>query len=77
MTMQGMLYIALVFALVLGCAFPMGRYMAAIFEGRIKYLAPIENGFYKLAGVDPKREMRWTDYAITLLLLSVIHYGLR
>ncbi|MDE8349061.1 MAG: potassium-transporting ATPase subunit KdpA [Acidocella sp.] len=74
MTMQGMLYIALVFALVLGCAFPMGSYMAAIFEERVNYLAPVENGFYKLAGVDPKRAMRWTDYATTLLLLSVIHF---
>ncbi len=74
MTIQGLLYIALVFALVLGCAFPMGRYMAAIFEGRVKFLAPLETGFYKLAGVDPNRAMRWQDYAVTLLLLSVIHF---
>jgi len=73
MTIQGLLYIALVFVLVLGCAFPMGRYMAAIFEGRVRFLAPLENGFYRLAGVDPGRVMRWQDYAITLLLLSVIH----
>ena len=76
MTIQGLLYIALVFVLVLGCAFPMGRYMAAIFEGRVKFLAPLENGFYVLAGVNPKRAMRWQDYAVTLLLLSVIHFFL-
>jgi K+-transporting ATPase ATPase A chain len=74
MTIQGLLYIVLVFALVLGCAFPMGRYMAAIFEGRVTWLAPIERGAYKLAGVDPGRVMRWQDYAIALLLLSVIHF---
>ena len=74
MTIQGLLYIALVFALVLGLAFPMGAYMAAIFEGRVRFLAPLENGFYKLAGVDPRRAMRWQDYAVTLLLLSVIHF---
>jgi K+-transporting ATPase ATPase A chain len=73
MTIQGLLYIALVFVLVLGCAFPMGRYLAAIFEGRVRLLAPLENGFYKLAGVDPERQMTWQDYAITLLLLSVVH----
>jgi K+-transporting ATPase ATPase A chain len=72
--MQGLLYIALVFVLVLGCAFPMGRYMAAIFEGRVQFLGPLETGFYKLAGVDPARAMRWQDYAIALLLLSVIHF---
>jgi K+-transporting ATPase ATPase A chain len=74
MTIQGLLSIALVFVLVLGCAFPMGRYIAAIFEGRITFLAPLEIGFYKLAGVDPARAMRWQDYAITLLLLSLIHF---
>jgi len=74
MTIQGLLYIALVFALVLGCAFPMGRYMAAIFEGRVTYFGAVETSFYKLAGVDPRRAMRWQDYAVTLLLLSVIHF---
>jgi K+-transporting ATPase ATPase A chain len=76
MTIQGLLYIALVFALVLGAAFPLGRYMAAIFEGRVKFLGPVETGFYKLAGVDPARPMKWQDYAATLLLLSVIHFFL-
>jgi K+-transporting ATPase ATPase A chain len=74
MTIQGLLYIALVFVLVLGCAFPMGRYMAAIFEGNVKCLAPVETGFYKLCGIDPNRSMRWQDYTIALLLLSVIHF---
>src|ERR1700733_4857788 len=76
MTIQGLLYIALVFALVLGLAFPLGSYMAAIFEGRFTFLSPLENGFYALAGVNPKRAMRWQDYAVTLLLLSVIHFFL-
>ncbi len=76
MTMQGLLYIALLFVLVLGAAFPLGRYMAAIFEGRVTWLRPVETGFYRLAGVDEKRQMPWQGYAIALLLLSVIHFGL-
>src|ERR1700733_9428692 len=52
----------------------MGRYMAAIFEGRLKFLAPLETGFYKLCGIDPNRAMRWQDYTVALLLLSVIHF---
>jgi K+-transporting ATPase ATPase A chain len=74
MTIQGFLYIALMFALVLGGAFPMGRYMAAIFEGKVNFLKPLETGFYRLAGVDPARAMRWQDYAVTLILLSLIHF---
>jgi K+-transporting ATPase ATPase A chain len=74
MTIQGLLYIAITFALVLGCAFPLGRYMAAIFEGRLAWLGPLERGFYRLAGVDEKRQMHWLEYAVALLLLSVIHF---
>ncbi|GLR69040.1 potassium-transporting ATPase potassium-binding subunit [Acidocella aquatica] len=76
MTIQGLLYIALVFALVLGAAFPLGCYLAAIFEGRVTWLRPVEVGIYRLAGVDETRAMRWQDYAIALLLLSVIHFFL-
>lgn len=76
MTMQGLLYIALLFVLVLGAAFPLGRYMAAIFQGRVTWLRPVETGFYRLAGIDETRAMGWQGYAIALLLLSVIHFAL-
>ncbi len=76
MTTQGLLYIALLFVLVLGAAFPLGRYMAAIFEGRITWLRPVETSLYRLAGVDEARQMPWQGYAIALLLLSVIHFFL-
>ncbi len=76
MTIYGLFYIALVFALVLGAAFPLGRYIAAIFEGRVTWLRPLETGIYRLAGVDATRQMGWQSYAIALLLLSVIHFAL-
>ncbi len=76
MTIQGIAYIALVFLLVLGAAFPLGRYLAAIFEGRVRFLRPLEAGFYRLAGVDETRAMGWQAYAVALLLLSVIHFAL-
>ncbi len=76
MTIQGIAYIALVFLLVLGAAFPLGRYLAAIFEGRVHFLRPLEAGFYRLAGVDETRAMGWQAYAVALLLLSVIHFAL-
>ena len=76
MTIEGLLYIVLVFALVLGAAFPLGRYIAAIFEGRVVWLRPVEICIYRLAGVDKARTMHWQDYAIALLLLSLIHFFL-
>jgi K+-transporting ATPase ATPase A chain len=74
MTIDGLGYIALTFALVLGAAFPLGAYLAAIFEGRLRVLGALETGFYRIAGVDPARPMRWQDYAIALILLSFIHF---
>ncbi len=76
MTMQALLYIALLFALVLGAAFPLGRYIAAIFEDRVTWLRPVETGVYRLAGIEETRQMGWQSYAIALLLISVIHFGL-
>ncbi len=76
MTIHGLLYIALLFALVLGAAFPLGRYMAAIFEGRVVWLRQVEMCFYRLAGIEAGRQMGWQSYAIALLLLSVIHFGM-
>jgi potassium-transporting ATPase potassium-binding subunit len=74
MTIQGFLYIALMLVLVLGCAFPLGKYMAAIFQGKVGFLRPVENGFYKLSGINSEWQMRWQDYAVALLLLSLLHF---
>ncbi|MDE8345291.1 MAG: potassium-transporting ATPase subunit KdpA [Acidocella sp.] len=74
MTIDGLLYIALVFTLVLGAAFPLGHYLAAIFEGRVQFLRKAESAFYRFSGIDPAREMRWQNYAATLILLSFIHF---
>ncbi len=74
MTWQGLSYISLLFALVLGAAMPLGRYMADIFSGRSTWLRPLECGFYRLAGVDETRAMPWQAYAIALLLLSLMHF---
>ena len=74
MTWHGSAYIALMLVLVLGAALPLGAYMARIFQGRIKVLRLVEQGIYRVCGIDTLREMGWQAYAIALLLLSVIHF---
>jgi K+-transporting ATPase ATPase A chain len=76
MTTHGSLYIALVLVLVLGSAIPLGAYLARIFEGKTRFLAPVETGIYRVCGIDPARRMGWVSYAIALLMLSVIHFML-
>jgi K+-transporting ATPase ATPase A chain len=73
MTLAGWAYMALVFALVLGGAIPLGLYMARILKGELRFLAPIERGIYAVCGIDQTRPMRWQEYTVALLLLSVIH----
>ena len=47
--------------------------MARILNGELRFLAPVERGIYAVCGIDPNRPMRWQDYTVALLLLSVIH----
>ncbi len=60
--------------LVLVVGYPLGLYMARVFAGERTWLtpvlAPVERAVYRLAGVDPSAEMRWTSYASSLLLFN-------
>lgn len=47
----------------------LGPYMAAVFSGRVTFLAPLERGFLRLAGVRGEAQ-RWTAYAAGVLLFN-------
>ncbi len=74
MSLNGWLQIALFIALILLLAKPMGSYMTRVFEHRRTWLDPVlvpcERLLYRLTGVDPNEEMRWTQYAIAMLIFS-------
>src|ERR1700733_13796826 len=74
MTLIGWAQIALVLALVFLCAIPLGRYIANVLQGEVRFLAPVERGFYALAGVDPRRGMSWKTYAVALIVLQAVHF---
>ena len=74
MTLNGWLQISLILALVFLAAVPLGRYIAAVLAGRMAWLAPVERGFYALAGVDPARGMGWKRYAFALVALNAAHF---
>ena len=76
MTANGWLQIGLFFALILLCAKPLGVYMAKVF-GREKTFfdvlaRPVERLIYKLTGIDEQHEMKWTEYAIAMLVFSFV-----
>lgn len=76
MTLNGWLQILLFFALVLAVTKPLGLFMARVFGGERTFLSPVlrpvERLLYRLTGVDESREMRWTEYAASMLLFSVV-----
>ena len=74
MTLNGWLQIILFIAFILLLAKPMGSFIAAVFERRKTLLDPVlvpcERLLYRVTGVDPEREMRWTEYIFAMLIFS-------
>ena len=70
MTVNGWLQIACFVLAVLLVTKPLGRYLVAVYEGRVRWLAPVERALYRVAGVDPDEDQHWTAYAAAMLLFS-------
>jgi len=55
-----------------------GEYMAKVFGGRPTLLAPLlsplEHWFYRICGIDERREMSWKTYAQALLLFNILGF---
>jgi K+-transporting ATPase ATPase A chain len=74
MTSNGWLQILLFFAIIFAITKPIGLFMARVFSGERTFmdavLKPVERLLYRLTRVDPEREMKWTEYAVSMLLFS-------
>jgi K+-transporting ATPase ATPase A chain len=73
---QGLLQIAVFFAIVVAVAPFSGAYMARVFSDERVFLtpvlAPVERGLYRLFRVDPGQEQDWKAYAKSLVVVSVL-----
>ena len=74
MTLAGTFEIVLTIALVLIAAYPLGAFMADVFENRRTFLTPlvgpIERLFYRAAGVDTEVEQKWHEFAISMVIFG-------
>jgi K+-transporting ATPase ATPase A chain len=74
MSLNGWLQILSFMTVVLLLAHPVGNYLVRVFERRSTFLdfvlAPCERLLYRVTGIDPDHEMRWTEYAIAMLIFS-------
>ena len=63
-------------ALVTAISVPLGLYMARVFAGERTMLdpvlRPIERTIYRLCGIHPEAEETWVEYAVSMLLFSMI-----
>ncbi|HSS97258.1 MAG TPA: potassium-transporting ATPase subunit KdpA, partial [Terriglobales bacterium] len=76
MTLNGWFQIFLFLFLVFLVTKPIGIFMTKVFNREKTFmdpvLRPMERVIYRLTGVDENSEMRWTEYAISMLLFSVV-----
>ena len=76
MTANGWFQILLFLFFVFLVTKPIGIFLTRVFNRERTFmdpvLRPIERLLYRLCGVDENREMRWTEYAIAMLLFSLV-----
>jgi K+-transporting ATPase ATPase A chain len=74
-TLNSVLQVVIFLVILLLLTRPMGLYLARVFSGGRTWLtpafAPVERFFYKLCGINPNEEQKWTGYVIAMLLFSV------
>ncbi len=74
-TLNGVLQVLIYLVLVLLLTKPVGLYLTRVFAGGRTWLSPvfipIERLFYRLSGINPEEEQKWTGYVIAMLVFSV------
>ncbi len=74
--LSSVLQVLIYLALILLVTKPLGLYMTRVFAGERTWLSPalvpVERFFYRLAGVNPDEEQKWTTYTIAMLLFSLV-----
>ncbi|MHB1432763.1 MAG: potassium-transporting ATPase subunit KdpA [Streptosporangiaceae bacterium] len=69
-TFAGWLQVGLLVAALAACYVPLGKYIAQIFTTEKHWRA--ERGIYKMIGVDPSADQKWSGYARSVLAFSAI-----
>jgi K+-transporting ATPase ATPase A chain len=74
MTANGWFQIGLFFAVILVLTKPVGGFLGRVFNRERTLLDPVlvpfEKFLYRLTGISPDKEMRWTEYGFAMLLFS-------
>jgi len=75
-TLQSWIQLAVYLVVLLLLAWPLGKWVAALAEGRLpRWLGPIarlETSIYRLAGIDPAESTSWQRYAVAAVAFNVL-----
>lgn len=78
LSLNGLIQILLFLVAVLLLVKPLGSYMARVYSGQFvlleHVLGPVEDLFYKVARIDPSKEMSWQQYSIAIITSSFIGF---
>ena len=76
MSAFGLVQVGLYLLVLVALVRPLGRYMARVYEGERTWLSPLlsplERLVYRVAGVDPRSEQDWKQYALAALLFNLV-----
>ena len=72
MTSQSTLLLCAFVATILLLAVPMGRWLAAVADGRMTRLQRFDSAVLRACGATPDREQGWREYATALLVFNVL-----
>ncbi len=79
MTISLIAQLALYFVILIAAGFPLGLYMARVYQGEKTFLdpllAPLEHWMYRLFGIRPTDEMNWKTYALAMLVFNVLGFA--
>ncbi|MGA3056422.1 MAG: potassium-transporting ATPase subunit KdpA [Candidatus Limnocylindrales bacterium] len=75
-SVPGLIQAFVLFAAAILLARPLGGYMRKVMEGERTFLwpvlRPVERGIYRLMRVDETQEQRWTAYAVSVIVFSLV-----
>jgi K+-transporting ATPase ATPase A chain len=69
--------IVFMFGLTLLLAIPFGRYIAKVYLGEkslLDFMAPVENLFYRISGINASREMTWKESMVAMLTINMVWF---
>lgn len=63
--------------LMVGLAWPLGKYIAKVYKGEktcLDFMKPVERWMYRLSGVNPDEEMDWKQFLRALLVVNLFWF---